>query len=213
MVLPTISNARATTSSGDAPGLGSGVAAIGVVGINSKSTSFSARWERNSVDEAPQQKFGPKPEMLLELRAGPYHHVRDAQFHGGRSNLIATLGRDTAAAYELEGVRFAGHRVHRRGHILLRLRLGQAATIDALNDGALVRLVVERTCADDVTPLVASRLAEPREIGPACTKVKGEHKALKLGPAKILEMNGPDGSRYRHLPTFWLPELRSGLMI
>lgn len=60
-------------------------------------------WERNSVDEAPQQKFGPKPEMLLELRAGPYHHVRDAQFHGGRSNLIATLGRDTAAAYELEG--------------------------------------------------------------------------------------------------------------
>lgn len=55
--------------------------------------------------------------------------------------------------------------------ILLRLRLGQAAAIDALNDSALVRLVVKRTCADDVTPLIAPCLAEPSEIRPAIAKV------------------------------------------
>lgn len=83
-------------------------------------------------------------------RAGPDHHGRDAPFHGGRSNLVATLGRDTAAAYELEGARFADHRVPRRGQNPSPPSL---ATIDALNDGALVQLVVDRTCADDKTPV------------------------------------------------------------
>ncbi|MBH5392221.1 hypothetical protein H1B27_39150 [Bradyrhizobium sp. CNPSo 4019] len=169
--------------------------------------------KRNALDQAPQEEFGSKPEMLLEFRTGPDRNFRDTQFRGRRANLVATLRRDTAAAHELEGVRFAGHGVHRCGHILLRLRLGQAAAIDALNDSALVRLVVERTCADDVTPLVASRLAEPSEIRPAIAKVIGEHEAFELGAAEILEVNRPDSSSYRHLPASWLPELRSGLMI
>jgi hypothetical protein len=36
--------------------------------------------------------------MRLKLRAGPDRYFWDAQFRGGRANLVATLGRDTAAA-------------------------------------------------------------------------------------------------------------------
>lgn len=67
--------------------------------------------------------------------------------------------------YRHAHVRFAHDCIDRCRHVLLSLRLGQAAAIDALIDSALVWSVVERMCADDVTPLIASRLAEPPAIG------------------------------------------------
>lgn len=163
--------------------------------------------KRHALNQAPQEEFGSKPEMLLEFRARPDRYLGDTQFRGGGANLLATLRRDIAATYEHEGVGFTGHRVDRCGHIHLGLGLGQAAAIDALNDRALVRLVVERTCTDDVAPLVTPRLAEPSEISPAIAKVVGEHEAFELAAAEIFEMNRADRARYRHLPTSRLSEL------
>ena len=78
---------------------------------------------------------------------------------------------------------------------------------------SFVRVFVERTCADNIPPLVASRLAEPSQISPAIAKMVGEHEAFELAAAEIFEMNRPDRSRYRHLPASWFSELRSGLII
>jgi hypothetical protein len=141
--------------------------------------------KRHALNQPPQKEFGSKPEMLLELRARPDRYIWDAQFCGRQANLIATLGRNSATAYKLEGVRLARHSIDLSRDILLGLRLCQAAAIDALNNGAFVRFVVERTYADDIAPLVASRLAEPSEISPAVAKVIGEHEALELAATEI----------------------------
>ncbi len=53
--------------------------------------------------------------------------------------------------------------------------------------------------SDDIATLVASRLAEPREVCPALTKMIGEDQALELGSAKVLEVNGPNCPSDFHL--------------
>jgi hypothetical protein len=57
--------------------------------------------------------------------------------------------------------------------------------------GTFGRWVIEGVQPDDIATLVAPRLAEPSEIGPAVAKVVGEDEPLKLSPTKVFKVNRP----------------------
>ncbi|WP_363737148.1 hypothetical protein [Sphingobium sp. LMA1-1-1.1] len=47
---------------------------------------------------------------------------------------------------------------------------------------------------DNVATEVTAGLAMPCEIAPTCAQMIGEDQTLKILPAKILEMDGPDSA-------------------
>jgi hypothetical protein len=153
----------------------------------------------DSVYQTPKEKFGAQTQVFLEFGARPDRHIPDAKPGRGCMHSVAALGRNAPAAYELERVWSPGRSTDGGRHVLLRLVLGQSASIDALDDGTLGWPIIKGALPDDVATLVASCLAEPREIGPAFAKMIGEDQALELGPAEILEVNWPNCSSYFHL--------------
>ena len=68
--------------------------------------------------------------------------------------------------------------------------------------GTFGRWVIEGVQPDDIATLVAPRLAEPSEVGPAIAKMVGEDEPLKLSAAKVLEVDRPNCPSYFHLNPF-----------